>query len=177
MTGQYDRVNIAIYQVHLQSQVFNFVSLLARGDVKRIGEDLERYYGKSVLMGHFSCDLEMLPESCKSLANGIYKVEFFLSGAYYTIISKDYKLGIPCSYQATDIAKHQKISPKFVDTMGMLNYKHAIPMWNESLYSAGMVVKLKHPILFDKKVRNATIRICSHIFNASNFVTVTNLSF
>lgn len=177
MTGQYDRVNIAIYQVHLQSLVFKFTSLLARGSVKSIYEDLVNYYGDVVLMSHSCCDLETLPECCKSLVQGIFKVEYFFSGAYHTILSSGYKSGIPDICVASDIAKNQKISPKFVDTMGMMNYKHAIPMWNESLYSSGKVVKLKHPIYFDNKIENATIRMCSYIYNASNFVTVTNITF
>lgn len=90
--------------------------------------------------------------------------------------SKEYDKLIPDVRLSGQVAKNQKISPKFVDTMRMNNYRLAILLWQESLYSPGKIVKVKNCILNGNTPKWAVIRIQSHIVNCSNIISITNIS-
>lgn len=176
MTGQYDRLDIVIYQVHLQSLVFKFTGPLPRGDIKMVYERIKKYYGEGPLLNHQFCRLESIPTYMHNMIQGAYKVEYLLSGAYHVDSSKKYDELVPDVKSFGQVARAQKMSPKFLDTMRMNNYRLAMLMWQESLYSPGKIVKVKNCILDGNTPRWAVIRMQSHIVNCSNIISITNIS-
>lgn len=173
MVGMYDRLDIAIYQIYLQSCVFGFTSQMRRNEADVMYKRIINFYGEP---GKTKLGIDVVPVEMGNLACGAFKIEYMFSGTYHVKASDEYKSIIHGVDDTTKIAQSQKFSPKFVDTMNMNKFQMMGLMWMESLYRPGVVVKFYTCILQGGLlIKMANIRMMSVIIDCSNIITITKI--
>lgn len=174
--GKYDKIDLAIYQIHLQSTVFKFTSALKQAAAKAMKDRLEVKYGEPTGLRP-SMNFDDLPEELKVLAEGAYKIEYMIEGTYNVAASQWYKDLVLEDVETNKIAIKHKISPKFVDTMCMSNYDIMGMMWCESLYRPSVIIKINTCIFCTgMKPEKAVIRMMTYVFDYNNLITITKIN-
>lgn len=175
--GAYPHCDLAKYQIHLQTTVYQYKTLLGRIDAadvyKRILE--ERFEMREFDEGVGpSFDL---PPALREMGldKTHFKIEYFKNGHYVSVHSKAYDKDIMTEHRLSDISYTQSIAPKLVDTCGMDDFKMAYRMWIETLRYPYREIKYTGHTFWkiSSGVHYSTIKMMSAVLSPTCIITLT----